>query len=46
MNEKKHMVNLQKAHNTPCRYKDTPYGDRADELRRAFRKYLIREDEK
>jgi len=45
MNEKKNMANLQKAHKVPRhRYDDTPYRDRADELHKAFRKYILREE--
>lgn len=43
LNEKKHMANLQKARNAPHhRYENTPYRDRADELHKAFRKYMLR----
>lgn len=44
MTEKKYMANLQKAHNTPHRYSDMPYEYRADELRKALRKYLLRKE--
>jgi len=46
MNEKKkRMTNIQKAHNAPRhRYEDMPYEDRAEELHRACRKYLLREE--
>lgn len=44
MTEKKHMANLQKAHNTLHQYKDMPYEDRAEELHRAFRRYLLQKE--
>ena len=46
MTEKKqNMVNLRKARNAPRhQYDDTPYCDRGEKLRIAFRKYLIREE--
>lgn len=47
MTEKKNMINIKKAHNAPrYQYDDTPYYDRGEKLHKAFRKYLIREDEK
>ena len=43
--EKKNISNLRKARKAPRhRYDDTPYRDRADELHKAFRKYMLREE--